>query len=549
VPVDECRDKTASMSTDSAQDAPLLSLRHVSKTFGAVRVLRDLALDVQSGEVHALLGANGSGKSTLIKILTGYHGADPGSQAWLRGERRDISEIRLGTDGLDIRAVHQDLGLVGKLNAIDNVALATGYIMRHGRVQWSRQREWTRELLSRFGDPDLDLSLPLDECDQLHKTQVAIARILASWAPGKPGLLILDEPTASLPPSQVDRLFEIIRELRREGHSVLYVTHRLREVFEIGDQVSLMRDGTVVDTAPVAETRREDLVAKIVRVMNTDDDRPTATLPVDLRVTELSAGRPVLEVRDLRSESLRGLEFTLHSGEILGVTGLIGSGQDTLPYVLSGAWPAAGGDLIFFAGGNAEVVRARTMRPSRTRSFGIGFVPADRAREGVVVGMDVRENLTLPFLRRFRVRHVFRHGLERDFAASEVQVHAVRPSDHSRQIAVLSGGNQQKIVVARALQVSGRALILAEPTAGVDIASRPKIHEMVRARAAAGIGVLICSSDTVELSELCSRILILRNGQVSATLVGDDVDESRIMHCLLEVESADGQEGTKWAST
>jgi ABC-type sugar transport system ATPase subunit len=534
-------EQDSSLLTAVGSERPLLALRHISKTFGTVLVLRDLSLDIQSGEVHALLGANGSGKSTLIKILTGYHSPDPGSKVWVRGQLRNLNEIRTGNEGLDIRAVHQDLGLVGRLNAIDNVALATGYITRGGRINWSRQREWTRELLSRFGDPDLDLSLPLDQCDQLHKTQVAIARILASWTPGKPGLLILDEPTASLPPSQVERLFKIIRELRRSGHSILYVTHRLREVFEIGDEVSLIRDGRLVETLSVAETRHEDLVAKIVQVMDTEDDEPRASLPIGLPASEMSDTRPVLEVRGLLADSLRGLDFTLHSGEILGITGLIGSGQDTLPYVLSGAWPATGGELVFFEGNKAHARRARKMRPGRTRKLGIGFVPADRTREGVVVGMNVMGNLTLPFLRQFRKRLILRHRMERLFANSKVRIHDVRPKDPSRQIAELSGGNQQKVVVARALEVSTRALLLAEPTAGVDIGSRPKIHDMVRARATSGIGVIVCSSDTVELSDLCTRILILRNGQVSGELVGDQIDESRIMHTLLEVESPDSQ--------
>jgi ribose transport system ATP-binding protein len=521
-------------------ETPLLALRHISKTFGTVLVLRDLSLDIRSGEVHVLLGANGSGKSTLIKVLTGYHSPDSGSKAWVRGQLRDLHEIRAGNEGLDIRAVHQDLGLIGRLNAIDNVALATGYITRGGRIDWSRQREWTRELLSRFGDPDLDLSLPLDQCDRLHKTQVAIARILASWTPGKPGLLILDEPTASLPPSQVERLFKIIRELRRAGHSILYVTHRLREVFEIGDNVSLIRDGKIVETLSVAETRHEELVAKIVQVMNTEDE-PRTSFPIDLAVPEMPDGRPVLEVRGLRADALRGLNFTLHSGEILGITGLIGSGQDTLPYVLSGAWPATAGELIFFDGKKAHARRARKMQPSRTRNFGVGFVPADRTREGIVVGMNVMGNLTLSFLRQFRKRLILRHRMERQFANSKTHMHDVRPRDPSRQIAELSGGNQQKVVVARALEVSTKALILAEPTAGVDVGSRPKIHDMIRARASSGIGVIVCSSDTVELSDLCTRILILHNGRVSGELVGDEIDDSRIMHTLMDVESPDSQ--------
>jgi ribose transport system ATP-binding protein len=523
-----------------------MRVAHVSKTFPGQTALDNVEFEVSPGEVHALVGPNGSGKSTLVKVLTGFHSPDPGAEIWIRGEPARFGLLQHETDSgrtLTVRAVHQDFALIGGLNAIDNIALGSGYVTRHGRVRWRDQREQTRLLLGRFGAAGVDLDRPLDQCDPLHRTQIAIARVLASWG-DTDGLLILDEPTAALPEGEVRKLFHIVREVRASGVSVIYVSHRFREVFEVSDRVTVLREARVVRTCATSELDHDQLVSLVAgpgrpstpggRPRQTERDRPLSRqAEPPPSQTNLSAVAPttgpLLIANGLVSDELKGLDFTLQPGEILGFAGLIGSGQEELPYVLSGAKRARGGLVRL---GDSSVPAAR-LRPALATQLGIGLVPANRATEGLIPKFSILQNMTLPRLSLFQRRGVLRGQRERRYVWERMEHFGVVPRDPDRIVQTLSGGNQQKIVLAKWLGLLTKVLILAEPTAGVDVGTRPVIYDLIREQASQGLGVIVCSTDLLELEQLCTRVIVLRDGAAIDTFAGDEITEERILRATL----------------
>jgi ABC-type sugar transport system ATPase subunit len=435
---------------------PILRITGVSKTFPGTVALDNVSLDVAPGEIHALVGQNGSGKSTLIKVLAGYHRADPGSQAWLNGEPVDLGGTA-GSRHHRLRFVHQDLGLFLELGAVDNLALRGQFITDPvHRIRWKAQAEAARELLGRFG-LDLDLRKPLAEATPVQRTVVAIAAALVGWE-GGPGLLVLDEPTAVLPPHDVASLLEIIRGVRDQGTSILYVSHRLDEVFEIADRVTVLRGGRVVATRPVQGL---DVQALAELMVGADVDAGyRAGLPAaDTREV-------VLRAQDVQSRFLRGVDVELREGEVLGVAGLPGSGRDELPYRF----------------------------------------PADRGRESVISEFSVGENLTISVLDRFRRFGLLRRRPERELVGEWMNSIEVKAGSQSAPITTLSGGNQQKVMMARCLARDPRVLVLCEPTAGVDVGTRQAIYEFIADRARAGLSLLVSSSDTGDLLAICTRV-------------------------------------------
>src|SRR4051794_27557027 len=497
---------------------PALRITGLSKTFPGTRALIDASLDIAPGEVHALIGQNGSGKSTLIKTLAGYHRADPGAQAELGGE-----PFAIGHDVPDaLRFVHQDLGLVYELNAMDNLALRGGFIRgAAGRVRWRRQEEETHRLLERFG-VDLDIHRPLAQATPVQRTIVAIVGALQGWQGGE-GVLVLDEPTALLPHEEVERLFELVREVRRAGTSVLYVSHRLGELFEIADRVTVLRAGRVVTTRSMQDSDGRTLASLMVG----EDVDPDYRAP--------SAARPdapvVLQLRDVQGHRLRGLDLDVHRGEILGIAGLAGTGMQELPYVIAGCarFPVSG----------------RMRLPERSDawvdvgdagSLGIPIVPADRAREAVVAEFAVRENLTLSVLGRLGTRGKLGLRAEAELAEHWMDELGVVTAGSDALISTLSGGNQQKVVVARCLARDPELLMLSEPTAGVDIGTRVAIYDLIAGLARNGLTVVVSSTDLGDLLAMCTRVVVLRDGRVGAEFGADGLTE----HALVSAMEGEG---------
>jgi len=481
--------------------APLragLSIRNMSKTYPAQVALRRVDLDVAAGQVHALLGQNGSGKSTLIKALAGYHRPDPGAAAWLNGEQFELGSS-VAAHAAGVRFVHQDLGLVGELDVIDNLALGGSF---EGRRWLSNRREAAaaRRVLEPYG-LDIDVRMPVRDCSPAQRAIVAIARALRGGLPGE-GLLVLDEPTATLPEREVRLLFSAIRSICAQGTAVLYVTHRLGEVFELAETVTVLRDGVAVASMPVAETTPDEVVTHIAgRAL--DQLYPPAPPP---------RAEIAVEVIDLGGQELNGVSFSLHSGEILGVAGITGSGRDELNPLLFGSAAVRTGRVR---------VRGHEHRPSPAASIraGLGYLPADRRTLSAIPAHSVRENVTLPALGAPALG-----WLGNRHQAADVQPWLrrlqVQPADPERPFATLSGGNQQKSVLARWLRAGSSVLLLDEPTQGVDVGGKRAIYDALGAAARGGAAVLMTSTDAEELAEVCDRVLVLRGGRLAAVLVG-----------------------------
>ncbi len=503
---------------------PVLRLAALSKRFGGTQALDDVDLEVAPGEIHALIGPNGSGKSTLIKILAGYHHADPGAVAELDGEPFDLGQVTASRHDR-LRFVHQELGLVGESSAIDNLALSHGFARTaFGNIRWPEMEKRTSALVERFG-LGIDVRRPLAEATPVQRTVVAIAAALQGWE-GRRGVLVLDEPTAVLPPGEVARLFDIVREVRDASAGVLYVSHRMDEIFALADRVTVIRGGRRIATRPVAELTPRSL-AELMAGEETETDHRPAPAPAPPSASADPAD-PVLEVRDLWAGQLQGIDFDLARGECLGITGLVGSGHETVPYAVCGAHTGRVSGRLRLPERSERWTEARD-----AHGLGLPLVPADRAGEGVIGDFSVGENLTLPLLDRLRARSGrLRRRRESTLAEDWISRVGVRTAGRGARITTLSGGNQQKVVMARCLAQHPPVLTLCEPTAGVDIATRLQLYDLIERQADEGMGVIVSSSDTQDLLALCTRVLVVRDGRIAREISGRDITESALLHAM-----------------
>ncbi|MCW2778566.1 MAG: Monosaccharide-transporting ATPase [Frankiales bacterium] len=506
--------------TSVGRERTALAVRGLSKTFNGHRALSGVDLTVAPGEVHALLGENGSGKSTLIKVLAGYHKADPGSQVLVRGVELEpgsaASALQLGC-----RFVHQDLGLVDSESVADNLALVGGFPTRFATVRRKTLLSTAREDLARVG-LDVDPRLPVGRLTLAQRTGVAVARALRAADAAPVSLLVLDEPTATLPEAEVEQLLAIVRRVAAGGVGILYVTHRLEEVFQVADRATVLRDGLNVGLRDVAGMTRRDLVDLLVGTELEDVHRVSEALPTTTGST------PLLRATGLHANGLHGVDVEVHPGDIIGVAGITGSGRDNLLSVLFGALPRTAGEVLV-AGG----ARLPSARPAASIAAGLAHVPAERRVHGVFLDLSVRENLTSADLSPFS-RYL---SLSRRKEVAETvrwsERLTVRPARPELAVSALSGGNQQKVVLAKWLRLSPKVLLLDEPTQGVDIGAKTDIHLEVLQAARAGVGVLVSSSDTDELAALCRTVLILRDGKVADVLHGDSLTAQSVSRACL----------------
>jgi ribose transport system ATP-binding protein len=498
---------------------PRLELRNLAKSFGGTQALRGVDLAVLPGEVHGLLGENGSGKSTLIKILAGFHQPDHGEM------KIDGTPVRLPLAPgqfreLGMSFVHQDLGLVESLSALENLRVAEIAASRpRWRISWRRERRRARETFERYG-VRIDPTATVAELKPVERALLAIVRAIEEIREvGRGhGLLVLDEPTVFLPREGIERLFSLVRDAASAGAAILFVSHDLDEVREITDRVTVLRDGARVGTVVTRETRESTFVEMII-------GRRLAAL-AEPDHADLTQRRVAVSVQGLTGLNLTDVSFELHEGEIVGLTGLMGSGFEEVPYLLYGARRARAGRLV--VGGNTIDVTRLT--PAAATQAGVALIPADRKTDGSVGSLPVVENMALAVLDRyFNGVYLERRRMRRETSALMRQFD-VRPSDPELPYGALSGGNQQKALLAKWFQADPRVLLLDEPTQGVDVGARQQIFGVIRtAVAEGGMHVLCASSDHEQLSSLCDRVIVFGRGRVWRELVGDDVTKDRIV--------------------
>jgi ribose transport system ATP-binding protein len=506
---------TSRNGTSRQDAAPVLTIRGLSKTFPGTLALDDVDFDVRHGEVHALVGQNGSGKSTLIKVLAGFHEPDPGAEIQLDGQ---IVEIQDGTESrhLGLRFVHQDLGLVHDLSTVENLALGEGFATGiGGRIRWGAQRRDAAERIRGLGY-EFDVRRPVRELGSAERTGVAIARALHNWEEAR--VLVVDEPTASLPRHEVRILFEAIRRVRDKGLGVIYVSHRLDEVFDIADRVTVLRDGRKVGTWDTAAIEQDRLVSFMVG---------GAELRPRVSRDDTAEHTPVLNARGVSGAVVTDVDITARSGEVLGIAGLTGSGREELLRLLFGGLPRDGEVVV-----ENKVVPAG--RPDAAVRAGMALVPADRHAAGGVTELTVRENTTITDLKRHSgggARLLRRR--ERAEVQEWITTLDVRPDRPEALFATLSGGNQQKIVMAKWLRMEPRVLLLDEPTQGVDVQAKATIHALAREVATGGAAVVIASSEDAELCDTCDRVLVMRDGEIVAEVSGDRLAPEEIARLQL----------------
>lgn len=496
----------------------VLRVTRLSKTY-ATRVVDRVDWALAPGRVHALLGGNGSGKSTLLKMIAGVVGPDAGGEIEVAGIRHASDAYTPAmAAAAGLRFVHQDLGLVDDLSIADNFALATRYPRtRWGAVDDRALRRHVAAQLARRG-LDLDPSLPVRGLRPTERTLVAIARAF-DGVDHDPATLVLDEPTASLPVDEVEHLFETLRELRALGHSIVFVSHRLSEVIAIADDVTILRDGRVVGQGPIADFPEARIVALIAG--HPPEDAAARSAAPD------PAAAPVLEVRGLRAGPLRGVDLEVAPGEIVGIAGLVGAGRSSLLRAIFGDLPAEGSVRV-------RGVDVPATGPGAAVRAGIALVPEDRQRDAAYLDRPVWENLSAVVLARYR--RLGRLSRRREIADAPVAMaeFRVRAPAPTVPLAALSGGNQQKVIVARWLRAEPAVLLLDEPSQGVDAVARDEIHQLVRAAAARGAAVLVVSSDLEELEQLSHRVVVLEAGRIAADLRGDDVTRATITRTMHE---------------
>jgi ribose transport system ATP-binding protein len=474
---------------------PIIRMHGMVKAFGGTRAVDGVDFEVWPGEVHALLGGNGAGKSTLIKLLAGVHRADAG-QISIFGKNVDPF-----AEGLPVAFIHQDLGLVEWMSVAENIALAAGYPRKGaGWIDWAALTAQAKQALAQVGCP-IDPATPVSDLSRTDQSVVAIARALATEAEA----VVLDEPTASLPAAEVERLFLVLGRMRAAGRGMVYVSHRLDEIFRIADRVTVMRDGRRIATKAVAETSPAELVELIV-------GRTPARVA---RRQSPAAGAPLLAGRGIVTAEAGLMDFALQPGEIIGFAGLRGAGQDSVGRCICGIVPRAGGKLF---------MRGRPVNPllpADAVGAGIAFVSSKRQEESLAMALSVRENLFInPAVERRSLLTPMTEPWEAGLAMARLRAVGARPLATEPAIATFSGGNQQKVVLSRWLGGTIAVLVLEEPTMGVDVGAKADIYALLGRHAAEGGGVIVVSTDFEEVAAICDRALIFDRGLVSGELAG-----------------------------
>ncbi|SIR28590.1 rhamnose ABC transporter ATP-binding protein [Rhizobium sp. RU20A] len=487
---------------------PFVSLTGATKTFGGITVLKAVDFDVRPGEVHALLGENGAGKSTLIKIISGLYVPDGGTIR-IGGETVTLSSTR-DASRRGIATVYQELLLFPEMTIAENIFLGNYPKTAWGGIDWPEARRRARALLDSLDSPELDIDRKVASLSVAQRQRVEIAKALSRDA----RVLIMDEPTASLAEADVQRLMEVVRALRQRGVGIIYVSHRMPEIFALADRVTVLRDGELIGTRDIGEVTEATLVAMMVgRSIDQLFPKPEPII-----------GETLLEVENLVSGKLvKGLSFSVRKGEILGIAGLVGSGRTETALTLFGITPAESGRIRI--AGKEVTIRS----PREARDLGIAYVPEDRGLQGLVKSMTIRQNVSMASIDRLSRGIFIRFAEEAARAVNAVKRFGIRARAGIEQpVGQLSGGNQQKVVIAKWLETAPRILILDEPTRGVDVGAKSEIHAIMGELARTGVAIIMISSELPEVLGMSDRVLVMNNGHLVSIIDRADANAESV---------------------
>jgi ribose transport system ATP-binding protein len=489
------------------QDTSLLEMRNISKVFPGVRALNQVSIAVQAGEVRAVVGENGAGKSTLIKILSGVY--QPTEGEILLDGRRELIQDPAHALKLGIIPVHQEVNLEPYLSIAENIFIGRQPHNRLGLIDFGQMNKDAAHWLSELG-VSTDPSLPLGMISIAERQMVAIARAVSLDA----RVVIFDEPTSSLTLRETERLFTVIRRLKAKNISVIYISHRLEEIFRICDTLTVMRDGALVATKAITDVNTDG----VIRMMIGRDLK-------DLyQKTDTPTGAPVLEVKHLTVKGiLNDISLTLHRGEILGISGLVGAGRTELARAIFGDLPYQAGEIV------VDGKPIRPTCPDDCISAGIGLVPEDRKDQGLVLPMPVRNNISMAVIDKLSRMGIIREGKEAELADESVRRLAIKTPSIKQQVQYLSGGNQQRVVIAKWLATNPKVLLVDEPTRGIDVGAKSEIYALLNRLAGQGVAILMISSELPEILAMSDRILVMYQGRIKAELPGKGATEETIM--------------------
>jgi rhamnose transport system ATP-binding protein len=488
---------------------PVISMRGINKAFGGVQALRDVEFDIYAGEVHALFGENGAGKSTLIKIITGVHQPDSGEML-LSGEPVQFANPR-EAQAAAIAAIYQEPNLFPDLDIAENI-----YVGRQpkkmGRVDWAQMYRDAENLLESLG-LKLDVRTKARSLSVAQQQMVEIARALSLDAK----VLIMDEPTSSLTLSEVDDLFAITRRLRDQGTALVFISHRIEELFALADRVTILRDGNYISTRMIADVTREEVIQMMV-------GRPLHTLyPKE----DVKIGEVVLEIKNLSiAGQFEDISFDVRAGEILGVYGLVGAGRTEIARAIFGTEPAMSGQILIH--GQPVTIRS----PQQAMVLGIAYVPEDRKMHGLILPMSISSNITMSILSQFATATWINSQRENAAARELAQQLSVKAAGVWQKAQELSGGNQQKVVLSKWLATKPRILILDEPTRGIDVGAKSEVHQLLSQLALEGVAIIMISSELPEVLGMSDRILVIREGHVGGEFGREEATQEKLMQVI-----------------
>jgi len=490
----------------------LLQLTGITKSFAGVHALKGVSFDLRGGEIHGLVGENGAGKSTLIKIVTGAHQPDSG-KIEIDG-KPVIHNDPVRSRALGVAVIYQKPALLADLTVAENIALGLESRGAWRHVDWSSRRSRARELLARVGST-ISPNVPVQNLSMPEQQLVEIARALGANA----RILILDEPTASLSDREVERLLQVLRDLRSHGVGIVYISHRLEELHQIADRVTVLRDGSSIATRPISEVTPAELIRLMV------GREITAIFPKQT----VAIGEAVLQLRGVgcRASGVRDISFEVRAGEIVGLAGLVGAGRTELARVLFGLTPADQGEIVW------RGKPVKVTGPAQAVELGIAYVPEDRRRHGVILEMPVATNATLAVLNQISSYGWINFHHERSLAADYVKRLQVKTASLATPVGDLSGGNQQKVAISRWLATNPKLLILDEPTQGIDVGAKAEIHRLMGELAAAGMAILMISSELPEILGMSDRIIVMRAGAIAGMLDRAEATQEKILSLAL----------------